>query len=411
MIDNCQDCTKCSGNQVKSTPSVPPITSIMLIVTENCNMACRYCFVHQKPINMSLEVAMNAVKWLVEQPNVSGRPYSVNFFGGEPTILWDEIIVPVTTWVREVYKKPFTLGMTTNGTLLTPDRLAYMDKNQIGLLFSIDGDKEIQDRNRPMRNGKSSFDILEPLIPEILRYYPNMTFRATMGRDGAKDMLAIHKFAVAKGYKHVFCTPNGHAIWTDDEINVLVNSMREVADYWIELFRSGVSVGFDPLGRAVSEVTQYNRCLESNIHRNRQSSSKCGVGGTSFASVDWKGNIYSCQEMVGNMDGKADEFHIGNIYTGVNDTKRLQMISEYNIQNVQSSKPNRCEACVRNRICDGGCVVANLMATGNTHHMSEVMCVYYETAIKEMTRVLNILGEEKNETAKQYFAKSLQKGR
>lgn len=52
---------------------------------------------------MTLDTAKDAVFWLLKNRTLkkSNKDVSVNFFGGEPTLLWDEIIVPLVTWSKE----------------------------------------------------------------------------------------------------------------------------------------------------------------------------------------------------------------------------------------------------------------------------------------------------------------------
>jgi MoaA/NifB/PqqE/SkfB family radical SAM enzyme len=39
-------------------------TSLLLGVTNQCNLKCNYCFVEQNPMIMSLETAEKAIEWV-----------------------------------------------------------------------------------------------------------------------------------------------------------------------------------------------------------------------------------------------------------------------------------------------------------------------------------------------------------
>ena len=56
------------------------------------------------------------------------------------------------------YQDQFTWSITTNGTLLTEEKIQCFKENNGSILWSIDGDKETQDYNRPLITGESSFD-------------------------------------------------------------------------------------------------------------------------------------------------------------------------------------------------------------------------------------------------------------
>ena len=101
-------------------------TNICLNVTNACNLQCRYCFVEQKPQYMTLQIAKDAVDFLYNNVKRKREIYknnnikgNINFFGGEPMLLFKEIIVPLVEYVENTYPEVFTFGITTNGTLLT----------------------------------------------------------------------------------------------------------------------------------------------------------------------------------------------------------------------------------------------------------------------------------------------------
>ena len=56
---------------------------------------------------------------------------SLNFFGGEPLIMWDKIVKPLTLYIREKYKDEISLGITTNGTLLDNEKIDFFYKNNV----------------------------------------------------------------------------------------------------------------------------------------------------------------------------------------------------------------------------------------------------------------------------------------
>lgn len=77
---------------------------------------------------------------------------SIAFFGGEPMLMYDSLIVPFIHWIEDsgVAKEyNFTFSITTNGTLLNEERIKFLWSHNIPILLSIDGAKETQDNQRP----------------------------------------------------------------------------------------------------------------------------------------------------------------------------------------------------------------------------------------------------------------------
>ena len=157
---------------------------------------------------MTLDTAKAAVDYLLNNLHIkkekklhseSDKTF-INYFGGEPTMLWDEIIVPLTLYMEEKYPDEIKLGITTNGTLLTKERIDFLYDHKINPLLSIDGAKETQDINRPYRNGDSSFDKIIEIIPYLLEKFPNTTFRATISQNTVLHTFENYIFASYLGF-------------------------------------------------------------------------------------------------------------------------------------------------------------------------------------------------------------------
>jgi uncharacterized protein len=90
-----------------------------LILTDQCNLRCSYCFEKDKnPHNMTEETATAAVDFLMtesqQMPNVT-----ILFFGGEPLLRFDLLKKVHAYATAEAAKRSKTIiwDMTTNGTL------------------------------------------------------------------------------------------------------------------------------------------------------------------------------------------------------------------------------------------------------------------------------------------------------
>lgn len=379
--------------------NLPKITSAMLVVTHACPLACRYCFVHQEPSHMTLETAMDAARFLIKNAEGSGQIPNINFFGGEPMVMWDEIIVPLTDWIRKEYAKPFSLGITTNGVLLTEERLDYMKENNIGMLLSIDGAKATQDYNRSFHNGKGSFDVIEPLIPKILEINPSVTFRMTTIPATCHHVFENISYAIDQGFSNFFVIPNYFEAWDNEHRAILQKEMRKYTEYYIETCRAGKHpITFSIFEDCFRDIKKINRAIVQKTYRAECGAcTKCGLGASMFASIHPNGNIYSCQEMTSN-EGADSMFCIGNIYTGIKNEKRQSLIEMFNSKPV---KGEYCESCRYNRICNGECVAQNYFINGDINYMPEMNCWWKRFLLDEAIYVANVLGEEENQIFKQ----------
>lgn len=347
---------------------------------------------------MTLETAMDAAQFLIKNAEEVGQVPSINFFGGEPMLKWDEIIVPLTNWIRNEYKKPFSLSMTTNGTLLNDARIQFMKDNNIGLLFSIDGAKETQDYNRPYHNGIGSFDSLQDIIPKIAEKFTNATFRSTVIPPTCHHVFDNIMFAKQSGFNNFYIIPNVFEEWDDDAKNTLISEFQKYVDYYIDEYRSGqIPIEFSPLSDVFQDIKSINYASRNNQFRDTRrckACGKCGLGSNKSASVHPNGNLYGCQEMTSNV-GEESIFYIGNIYSGVDDDKRLELMELFDRQPVVGDD---CEKCLYNRICDGGCVANNYLINQDVSTVPKMYCWWKRVVLDGAIQIMQTLGREENAT-------------
>lgn len=405
MCLNSESCASCIGCVNFDLPNnaPKPIYSAFLIVTEACNLKCRYCFVQQSAKKMSLQTAIDTCKMLVKNAAEWNETHLedervgplVTFFGGEPTLRWDDLIVPLVEYVKTNYANVgVSYSMTTNGILLTKERIQYLKENNFELLFSIDGAKETQDYNRLTYDGSSSFDKIKDVIPMILEAFPHTTFRSTIIPDTVHLTFENFKFAMDAGYTHFFHMPNHFEEWNEEEKLILAHQLKLIADYYIDCYRNDIPVGHSPIEQKLGEIITINRSITNNISK---SGMKCGLGLQGFAAINVDGKIVSCQEMPSYPD---EIFVIGDIYNGL-DIKRVQDL--YNLYRRTTVRGTNCDTCQLEPICTGGCIVNNYLKSKDFNQVTPIHCYWEQLLIKEAIRIMNTLGAEENISFKTKF--------
>lgn len=152
---------------------------------------------------MNFETAEAAAKFVLSNADFHKRRASLNFFGGEPLLKWNDIIVPLV----EKYSNNLDWSMTTNGVLLDEDKVDFCRRHNIGILLSFDGVKEVQDTQRPAKVG-SSFDMVKRNIPYLLLRFPDTVFRATVTKNSIRYLKETTNLARKLGFKHITFCPN-----------------------------------------------------------------------------------------------------------------------------------------------------------------------------------------------------------
>ena len=152
------------------------VSGLVLNVTENCNFRCSYCinsgnYLNEQEINssqMNFGVAKKGVDLFIPQ---SEDPALISFYGGEPLNNMG-LIKKVVGYIRKNYpNKEVRFSMTSN--FYNVDKyLETIVGNDIYIVMSLDGPKEIHDKNRIHQAGKPTWDKIISNLKKLEEYSP-----------------------------------------------------------------------------------------------------------------------------------------------------------------------------------------------------------------------------------------------
>jgi sulfatase maturation enzyme AslB (radical SAM superfamily) len=137
------------------------LQSIALILTDECNFECSYCYQRKGRQRLDFLTLARAIDFF--HP-FFGRECVVSFYGGEPLLAFDLIhrAVELVRGLRPRDRRKIRFSLTTNGSLLNDEILEFLSQHGFSLMLSFDG--LAQDISRR----KGSFDFLVSVIPRIL---------------------------------------------------------------------------------------------------------------------------------------------------------------------------------------------------------------------------------------------------
>lgn len=140
------------------------LQQITLELTQKCNMACRYCiygecnsdFREFSGEGMSWDIAKLGIDYAITH---SSKKIAITFYGGEPLIEFDLLKQCVDYSLENKINKEITFSMTTNLTLITSEIACYLASiPNFSIVCSIDGPKNLHNKNRVFQNGQGTFD-------------------------------------------------------------------------------------------------------------------------------------------------------------------------------------------------------------------------------------------------------------
>ena len=145
---------------VKSKIPAPAVNVCYMILSEQCNLACKYCFLGNNDSakrgnflreDMSPEIANRAIDFFIRQIKASGLDVEGNkpvliFYGGEPMINF-KVLELVAARINKLRKKEqcihnIEMSVVTNGLLLDQEKVRKLHDLGVAIAISVDGFSE-----------------------------------------------------------------------------------------------------------------------------------------------------------------------------------------------------------------------------------------------------------------------------
>lgn len=354
---------------------------------------------------MSLQTGIDTVNWIVNNfyllPKEERQNPSISFFGGEPMLRYEEFIIPLMEWADENIQLPdgfkLSWGMTTNGTLLTKECLRYLSmRKDFSILFSCDGNAEVQNTHRKTIHGKGSFDLVNNNIPILLKYFPDTVFRATVTSKTVNKLFDSYIFAKQSGFKNFFVMPDCREQWElEDSLELgyqLSNIGRQLYD---DIVNERPICDYIDLSRIILNWIIKKQKLPFINYRT------CGLG-CSSVGVSANGEITGCQER--NSHDLNEIFYIGNVIEGIDETKHKHLLSS--LITKETARRNltfNCQECIIKDFCSSRlCVSANYDTTKDLFTSSNINC-QWQIILYEIAQALcELAALENNEVFKNW---------
>lgn len=340
------------------------VKAMCLHIAHDCNLACRYCFAeegeyHGRRALMSLEVGKKALDFLIENSG-NRRNLEVDFFGGEPLMNWDVVkeLVRYGRSKEKEYDKNFRFTLTTNGVLLDDEVMEFVNKEMSNVVMSLDGRKEINDKMRPFRNGKGSYDLIVPKFQKLAdsRNQTNYYIRGTFTRNNLDFSNDVIEYADL-GFKQmsiepVVADPDEPYALREEDIPKILEEYDKLAVEYIKRYKENRGFNFFHF---MIDLKQ-GPCVLKRM-------AGCGSGTEYLAVTPW-GDLYPCHQFVGQ-----EEFLLGNVFDGITNTA---VRDEFKLCNVYAK--DKCKECFAKFYCSGGCAANSYKFHGKITDAYDIGC-------------------------------------
>ena len=325
-------------------PGEVPLSTLVLEVAQSCNLRCAYCYAgggtYGGPARLlSPDRARQAARYLI---GASGDLEEVTLvlFGGEPLMN----LPAVRAAVEEAEAgaagagKRVRFSLTTNGTLLTPEAVAFLQGHRVSVSVSLDGPPDIHDANRPGADGVGSYRRALAGLARLLEAPPApVAARVTLVPGQWGRVPEVFDHLVSLGVHEVGIAPASpvtpELLPEPEQEDALLAGFAELA----ERFRARAREG---------EVLPFSNLLDllARIHVGAVRGAPCGAG-LGYLASDTEGRLFLCHRLVGE-----ESFRVGDLGRGV-DPHRVRGC----LDALEAPRRDACGGCWVRSLCRGGC--------------------------------------------------------
>lgn len=268
-------------------------TSFIMKVTGMCNLGCNYCFAREHFTGTKMPVEM--IRVIFEQIDSLGQAQvTVSWHGGEPLLFGKEGFKRAIKY-QEGLKTKFQNVIQTNGILVDEEWVEFFKENNCSVGLSIDGYRSVHNYNRPLPNGKESFELVMNGLQKLIDADCCGGIISVVSKE--TDVKEYFEFVKSLGIKSFHTKPCSSKWQGSITLADYARFLKELFDLWIE--------NDDP-DLSFREFTGFAENLLGGQAKLCQQSGRC----SHFVSINTNGDIYPCDEQM------SPEKKMGNILTG-----------------------------------------------------------------------------------------------
>ena len=309
--------------------------SITFIVTKDCQLACKYCYLVGKNTKerMSWDVAKSAIDYILgHEDDFPEESVIWDFIGGEPFLEID-LIDKICDYLKtEMFKRnhhwfnSYRFSFSTNGINYHTEKVQnFIKKNRehLSIGITIDGTRRKHDMNRiwktpEMEQGimpkpkdeRGSYDDVVKNIPLWLEQFPGAGTKVTISSADLPYICesVLHLYSLGIHEVNINCVFED--VWKEDDDKLLEEQLMKLADAIIDGgYYSDYACSFfsESIGKPMDKVLENNNW--------------CGAG--RMLAVDANGIFYPCTRFAQYSLRDKKAWVIGNVHDGI-DKNRLR---------------------------------------------------------------------------------------
>lgn len=364
----------------------PYICVAYFVLTEQCNLKCKYCFLGNGKDNlrkvtnypMSKETANKALEFFCRQTQQDASQFmdekEIIFYGGEPLLNFEVLkyVVMRSHYYQENGELTPNLkfSVITNGTLLDREKIQYFIEHNINVAISIDGASALANSSRIDKQGREIFNSLISKLVLAKKEGLNFGLSITLTENTINDLEGIINLVKTLNVRSVSFNILFKEQYTNHEKSFYVSATNFIIEFYKRTKNKGIYED-----RIMRKIKAF---VDGGIYF-----SDCAATSGNQIVITPDGNVGICH---GCMENR--EYFIGNILDD-------SLIVEKNKDVLNWTKlipiyKDECQTCPALGICGGGCPI-NSKKISQNHSILDIDKIFCIHAKKVLTFLIGEL--------------------
>ena len=356
-----------------------PVTALTWFVTEECNLACFYCYLKRGTRASTPGVGKACVDYLLLHSGPEAQLH-LRFFGGEP-LLETGLLLEVSRYARHRCKaagKEIRLDLVTNGTLLDEETQALLALAGLETIVSVDGLAETMQRNRSLGRRGENFETFQRQIRQAAALGIVRQLRVTIAPDRSNVKADLH-FVAGLAAVPLLVTTAANLPWNEEEMK---QAYEQVGDFLLEKVRMGAWPSLVETQTLLIAMVRQRNGLDTPPPW------PFCLAGDRLLCVDVRGRLIPCHRLVQH----SATLGWGTVW----DEKPpgVALRQAFCPPSAPKFPLSVCSTCHAQAFCAGSCMAANWQETKQYHHPERRHCLALRAHLNMVERIIEHYDQE-----------------
>ncbi|MCT4552576.1 MAG: radical SAM protein [Alphaproteobacteria bacterium] len=349
------------------------VSILYLISTSICNLSCKYCtltenFSEVRKESMSVKTIENSINKFADHLRKNKKKKgSIVFYGGEPTLNFSSIekVCEISEGFKDL---EFKIIVVTNAVKISDKQIAFFKDRGVIVGVSLDGPKEINDKNRVLNSSElGSYNIVISNLERLKKAGVKLSLSITLSHSFL-DNEGILDWIISLGVPGI-----GYNL-------LRYNNKNDEWKGYYEKVSEFLFTSHEKLSDAGIREGRILRKINAFYDEKKFKFNDCAAVGGGQLSIKPNGDVIVCQSVW----SKAKEI-CGNINQNTfEDIFASDLYREWRGNLTVNKK--ECLECSAISICGGGCPEQSEVLFGGRLKVDKTFCIHSKHSLEKLLK-------------------------